>query len=52
MLKKGPQTAIMGTVTIVLGCYGYTRNSWNFNIQGGCEVIFEYLTYPGTYPGT
>ncbi len=37
MLKKGKQKAIMGTVTIVLWCYGYARNTLNSHKQGGCD---------------
>ncbi len=46
-VKKGPQKAIMGTVTIVLRCYGYPRNVWNSHILGGF-VALMFLDGMGT----
>ncbi len=39
-VKKGQQKAILGTATIVLGFYGYHRDSLNSYTQGGCDCQY------------
>ena len=40
MVKKDLQKAILGTVTIVLGCYGYPQNPLNTHTWWGCDCHY------------